>query len=139
MISLIINSLNYIKKISQSYQFSFYFEILSIKSVFAIAYSVEYILHKVSQASFYFSLIRLAASQLRGESSLGFYMSRRIALQSESNVHVGHHYDLMISRHTQPVLKWMLGWNIFVLKYIFGGVMGYSLLSTIFTWNIRFS
>lgn len=59
-----------------------------------------------------------------------------MALQSASNVHVGVQSVFIISRHTSPVTKWIFGWNIFVLKNIFGGAIGYSAVKFILTKKI---
>ena len=48
-----------------------------------------------------------------------------MARHSASRVHVGVQSVFIISKHTSPVPKWIFGWNILVLKYILGGVMGY--------------
>ena len=42
----------------------------------------------------------------------------------------------MISKQTYPDTKWILGWKILVLKYILGGIIGYSELRLILTKNI---
>ena len=59
-----------------------------------------------------------------------------MALHKASNVQVGLHSFFIMSKHTSPDTKWMLGWKIFVLKNIFGGIMGYSELRLILTKNM---
>ena len=80
--------------------------------------------------------MRLAASQFSGESSFGFYNKYLIALHKASNVQVGLHSFFIMSKQTSPDTKWMFGWKIFVLKNIFGGIMGYSELRLILTKNM---
>lgn len=83
----------------------------------------------------YFSLSDLqicAISGTKGSSGLGSQSREHIDNKTFDTVKAGDHWDLRMSRQILPLL-FIFGWQIFVVKAIFGGLKGQS----VGKWTVR--